>query len=285
MSKKAVDTIWEETDYNAFKKMPENRSVTEQRRNTILASVSEKEILNPIIVNEKMEIIDGQGRFEALRALGRPIKYAICPGADAEDCRRLNRANTNWKKQDYAESYSRAGNFNYTRLLAASKMTGLSITTVLIYSGCQSMLKNNVNRTTAGYNAFEEGKLIFTDGDVQEVQRVAGLVKEINDSLLNEGPQSKYFSRAVQIVITTPGYDHKRMIRNCEKLRSTFVLAGQLERQLKEFERIYNFRSKNGNLDFSSYMANKGSNVRDYTKTDRSGGKTVQTLNEWGGTA
>lgn len=282
--RRAIATVWEEDDYSVFKKMPENRSVTEQRKNTILASISEKEVLNPILVNEFNQIVEGQGRFEALRELQRPIKYIEVENATPEDCRRLNRANQNWKKQDYAESYSKAGNSNYTRLLAASKMTGLSITTVLIYSGCQSMLRNNVNRTTAGYNAFEEGKLVFTDEDVQEVQRVAGLVKEINDSLLNEGPQSKYFSRAVQIVITTPGYDHKRMIRNCEKLRSTFVLAGQLERQLKEFERIYNFRSKNGNLDFSSYMANKGSNVRDYTKTDRSGGKTVQTLSERGGT-
>ena len=34
-------------------------------------------IKNPIVVNEKMEIIDGQGRFEVCKEKGLPIYYNI----------------------------------------------------------------------------------------------------------------------------------------------------------------------------------------------------------------
>lgn len=57
--------VYEEKDYSKFKRLENNRDVTESRKEKLKASIASGEILNPIIVNEKMEIIDGQGRYEA----------------------------------------------------------------------------------------------------------------------------------------------------------------------------------------------------------------------------
>lgn len=73
-------------------------------------------ICNPIIVNEKYEVIDGQHRLEAFRALAIPVDYIMVKGAGIEECRLLNRKQGNWTTLDYLKSYARGGNKNYIRL-------------------------------------------------------------------------------------------------------------------------------------------------------------------------
>lgn len=85
------NTIYCTSDYTVFKKLLGNRVVLEQRKNTIKNSIIENGyVRNPIVVNEKMEIIDGQGRFEALKELKLPIEYVIAYGAGQKECIALN---------------------------------------------------------------------------------------------------------------------------------------------------------------------------------------------------
>ena len=91
---KVIGQIFEEENYDIFVKLDDNRDVLSGRLNKLIASISERYVLNPIIVNEKFEIIDGQGRYEALKKLNRPIHYIIAPGAASDDCRRMNKYNT-----------------------------------------------------------------------------------------------------------------------------------------------------------------------------------------------
>ena len=56
--------------YEIFKELKGNREISPLRITKIINSIKNVGyIINPIIVNEKMEIIDGQGRLEALRIL------------------------------------------------------------------------------------------------------------------------------------------------------------------------------------------------------------------------
>ena len=73
-------------------------------------------ISNPILVNENMEIIDGQSRYQALVELGMPIEYKVITGLDLGDCRTMNKYNTAWVSADFVESYAAEGNVNYIRL-------------------------------------------------------------------------------------------------------------------------------------------------------------------------
>ena len=72
---------------------------------------------NPIVVNEKFEIIDGQGRFKALKTLSLPIEYILIPGLGLEECKKMNENSTTWNSRNFIVSEAELGNENYQRLL------------------------------------------------------------------------------------------------------------------------------------------------------------------------
>ncbi len=109
-----VGNIYSTNDYSVFKKLNGNRGILENRKALLVRSISERGwIRNPIVVNENMEVIDGQGRLEALRELGRPVEYVVAKGATISDCIALNIKQTNWKSNDYVKCYADMGNENY----------------------------------------------------------------------------------------------------------------------------------------------------------------------------
>lgn len=112
--------IYETTDYDMFRQMLGNRDIKGESK--IVNSIKKVGyIMNPIIVNEKYEVIDGQNRLEALKSLELPVYFTIQEGLDIEACRSLNIGQTNWTTDDYIYSYADEGNKNYRRL--ASLMT------------------------------------------------------------------------------------------------------------------------------------------------------------------
>ena len=60
-------------------------------------------------MNEKLQIIDGQHRFTALKELGFPIEFIIDEGIGVKECRAINEDRRNWSTMDYVISYSKSG--------------------------------------------------------------------------------------------------------------------------------------------------------------------------------
>ena len=56
-----------------FKKIKGNRIVNKSNLNAIITSMEQQQLVSPIMINEKFEIIDGQHRFEACKELGLPV--------------------------------------------------------------------------------------------------------------------------------------------------------------------------------------------------------------------
>lgn len=109
--------IFTTNKYNMFKRLEGNRKVSDARVAIIKANIERVGyITNPIIVNEKYEIIEGQGRLKALKELNLPIDYIIHYGAGIEECIALNMKNTNWKLQDFIDSYAERGYISYERI-------------------------------------------------------------------------------------------------------------------------------------------------------------------------
>lgn len=260
---KVIGNIYEETDYTKFKKLSDNRDVLSTRLSKIVASFSVKQILNPIIVNEKMQIIDGQGRYEALKKLGRPIQYVIADGANNDDCKRMNRYNTKWSSLDFAKSYASSGNENYINLLKACSQSTYPITR------CIRLANHATYKSHSGENVIESGKLIFTEEDIEKVLKYKALITEIQDALVLSKRINDAFVISVSVMAEFKGYNHKHMIENCKKQKNSFNLISGIEGMLKEFERIYNYRVPvNQRLYFSDYMRNKGYNtLKDYSSS------------------
>ncbi len=75
IEEKALVTVYETTDYKAFK---EKAKADPALVAMLVESFRKKEILNPIMVNQYMEILTGQARFEAWRRLRLPVQFVIC---------------------------------------------------------------------------------------------------------------------------------------------------------------------------------------------------------------
>lgn len=254
-----IGQIFEETDYTVFHRLPENRDVTQLRVGKIVASISEKYITNPIIVNEKMEIIDGQGRYEALKQLGKPVQYIIANGATQQDCIRMNKYNTKWTPLDFATSYAKAGKVAYKRLIDVCKETRITIPRAL------RLTSHGTTRKYDRMGIFERGDLEFDESCVETVRTIKNYADEIVDALQTPHKCNDAFYTGVLIMTKTAGFDRNRFLRNCTLERATYNQMTNLENQLKEFERIYNRgRQAKNKLFFSDYMRDKGHNVRSY---------------------
>lgn len=260
-----VGKVYCETNYSAFKKLSINREVLSGRVNKLVASISKQYIFNPIIVNENMEIIDGQGRYEALKSLGLPIHYIMVPGIGINECIQLNNYNTKWSALDFAKSYASSGNPNYVMLLHTCDTTNLPLSKVLRIAN-----KAKQGRKISGENGylspFERGELSFTEDDFLKVRYISILANEIAEALVFTGSKNNAFYYALTIMVDFDEYDHKRMLKNCRKCRSSFALMAKVSDQLAEFERIYNYNVKSikGRIYFTDYMRNKGYNSQSY---------------------
>lgn len=115
---KAYD-VYVTKNYDIFRRLVGNRDIPEARISKIVNSIQAIGwVRNPIVVNEKMEVIDGQGRLTALQRLGMPVEYIIAEGAGSQECIYMNMNMINWKQPDFIKSYAEQGNVNYQRLLS-----------------------------------------------------------------------------------------------------------------------------------------------------------------------
>lgn len=93
-------------NYEMFKMLEGNRKIDSNNLNQIISSMKEKQLIIPITVNEKFEIIDGQHRFNACKYLNLPVYFIIEKGYDIEDVIRANvNGGRKWFDADYLNKY------------------------------------------------------------------------------------------------------------------------------------------------------------------------------------
>ena len=94
------DEIYISEDYDMFSLIEANRVIRQSHVAKLMQSMKNKNLLNPIIVNENHQIIDGQHRYTAWKNLGMPIKYIIGEGYGFSEVTTLNENQRNllWAK-------------------------------------------------------------------------------------------------------------------------------------------------------------------------------------------
>lgn len=105
------------SDYSVFKFIQGNRNIVESHVKEIIKSINSIGYIPiPIVVNEDMEIVEGQHRFEALKRLNLPIPYIIVLGATREEIIALNTSSRKWGTADYISSFASDNIPSYQRL-------------------------------------------------------------------------------------------------------------------------------------------------------------------------
>lgn len=239
--------IMETTDYDIFILVGGNRAVDKQH----VARLKRKMIDNgnltqsfPIVVNEKMEVIDGQHRLTALKELDWPVFYTVQKHLTLDTVRAINTASKNWSWKDYAESYASLGNEEYKRFLAMYHHFGYNYAILHYYamgghSGSKGTRTEDVGRSSRT-SKFFKGDFKFPD-QAKTFEQLK-LLQEVEDVLMPDHTMNRELAYALHTAFTSEDYDHKRMLDKMESYGVTAIRRYRTRLDyLRALEDIYNW--------------------------------------------
>lgn len=145
-------------DYSRFTTIKGNRSLVKAHINKIMRAIetdTETIKFNPILVNDKMQIIDGQHRFEAIKKLQLPVYYIVAGNRNLEDVQKLNSGRKAWTPMDYAKSFVAHGNDNYAKYIHLRETYNINHDVLLVYLSTHDDINTSV--------MFKDGKLKVSD--------------------------------------------------------------------------------------------------------------------------
>ena len=188
-------------NYDMFKKIGGNRKINKANYAKIVKSMKEEQLIIPIVVNEKYEIIDGQHRFTACEDLGKPVYFYMVRGYGLEQVKRANIASSNWKKENYLDMFVAEGNEVYKEFEEIKERYDLNISNLLkIFAIVQEKQSARV-----GYE-FENGT--FTLDGKMEVLRFLTALEDFN---FFKFYKSNNFLIAFTRLYFKSEYDHDKM--------------------------------------------------------------------------
>lgn len=225
-------------DYSQFKLKKGNRAVVQGVVKRLVKSIEKKNLLeaNPLIVNKKMEVIDGQHRLMAAKELNIPIYYVVLDMAELEEVHLLNANVRPWSAKNFLESYIMLGKKEYVEFkdFWTRYRFPFSQTLCLLATGT---FKKGVNGVV--HQQFKEGE--FTIKDMDEAIKLA----DIAESVLayaheNVRSSAKFYESLFKIYEKNPAYIDKMI----EKLTGRNKKIYRVELQsdyLRQFEDILNY--------------------------------------------
>lgn len=228
-------------DYNIFKRLKGNRSVSRTRVDKIKNSILKVGyITSPIVVNEKLEIIDGQGRAQALEELHMPIDYIIVPQIGIEECRAMNIDQSNWSIKDYIDSYAEDDIQSYVYfkdLIDKYKKNGIGMITI--------------NNAITGFgsmdtNAIKNGKFECSKSDYKKAEKILEFEREFVPIIKKIDGRTDYWYIAIGYCYTHEDIDNNELIR---KMNDGYLNAGSpanINQALDEIQKIYCFKRRKG---------------------------------------
>lgn len=235
---KVIENIYEESDYSVFHPLLGNRSIDEYRKAKIRKSVAKVGwILNPIVVNEKFEVIDGQARLEVLKEMGLPVQYVIACGTGVDECISMNISQSTWRTEDYVSSYAELGNQNYARLMLLTshfeefgmpEVTGVVRNTIIRSGGFSSFLKS--------------GNLVLSDEEYVIAWRVLETTRKFLPILSKVPGSLRTKITAIAWAIRNTNVDVDRLYKKLERQYPTLSPVVEMRPDIffSELSDIYN---------------------------------------------
>lgn len=220
-------------DYDKFKILKSNRKVDPPHVIALKKSMSDQNLSSdlPIIVNENMEILDGQHRFKANMELGLPIFYKISRIFDEKFVAIINSTSKPWKTEDYLHYYIQHGNEEYKNLAVFYEYYNIALTSAI------GLLTGGT--TQPGSTTMDD----FRHGDFK-ITHPTHAIRVINmiDSFAPFFPDysHKTFMNAVSRLAFMKDYNHEHMLQKLETRSSRMLKQADVDGYIKQLNDLYN---------------------------------------------
>ena len=239
-------------DLSIFKFLDGNRPPNPQHIKRLIKSIKTYGMLiNPILVNEKYEIIDGQHRYLAAKEVHCPVYYIILRGYALQQVHTLNMNQKNWTKTEFLHGYANMGIEDYIVLREfwyKHKWLNLGDAIALCSNISTSNALSQKNRI------FESGKLENKSNSFLEgTWKVRNLqLAEINAIKLKsiepyfpEGYNHVTFVGTMLMMFNNENYNHQHFLNKLQIQPSRLVKQQNREQYKLLIEDIYNYKSRN----------------------------------------
>ena len=247
------------SDYNTFKFDPLNRDIDERHVQKLKTDFVKDYIDNPIKVNEKMYIMDGQHSFLALKELGMPIIYNIHVGMRIEDVPLLNNNQKSWSWKHYMDFYAKK-----------EKRTNRHDYAVQPYNLYQSFYKQYpypiqiLMDLLSGVNFGSSPLKVFKQGEIKiksfsDAKRKIKLIEEMKP--LTDEYNNRSFVLAFINALEHHQFSIKRWMEQLSKYRADLFHCRNASQYMERIQYIYNYR-KGDKLIFSFKQKANGAFVK-----------------------
>jgi hypothetical protein len=225
--------------YDQFKFRDDNRDqgIDKKHLQRLIESIKSQNLLEfrPIVVNESMEVIDGQHRLTAAKELGVPIYYQVKKDFQPQDIIQMN-ISKSWGMMDYLNFYCKQGSESYLSLKSFIDTHGINLRIAL--SLCAS-------RTEKVFNIFREGKFVFNhesaSQDIGICWETIEFVKKANGASLYT--ESSRFWKALILLFQHPEFCVDTWFSKVSKLACRFGARASGKEYVKMVQDIYNYQN------------------------------------------
>lgn len=250
MSTEMVTTVYKTDDLSIFKVLEGNRDIQDARLKKIKISIEKNGYIHcPIIVNEKMEVIDGQGRLEALRQLGMPVEFIVYEGLGVKDCVVLNVNSTNWSLLDYIESYAERGYRSYQYLLHLIKKYN-ELNAPICISAISEHFNSGKNNSSA---KIKNGEFTCSGEQYERADRVLEYFMRFLKTIKNfPKGDIRFISSAIMFTYMLDDVDKEKLINKFERYYGMDDIPKfiDVDGALKVLTMIYNRRNQQNKIYF-----------------------------------
>jgi len=232
-----INQVIKTNDYNTFKAMPGNRPVNKLHVKRLAESMQEKHLMSPILVNEKMQVIDGQHRLEAQKSLSLPVFYIINEGYGRKETHILNSNSKDWKNDDFMNAYANQGFKHYITYRKFKLEYGFG------HRECQNMLLDTKNTQQDHYFRSGKFKIKSLDTATRYAEQIL-MCKQFYVTNPNLGYKRRGFVNAMLTAFRNPDYDHSVFIRKLKYQSTKLIDCTNEQGYLVLIENIYNYNNK-----------------------------------------
>lgn len=231
---KSKDAIHFTTDYTLFRSIVGNRELNQNKINRIIKDINSG--LNmlpycPVIVDESLNVIDGQHRFFISRKLKQPVYFVISNKLTLHEIAKVNSNTERWNGKDFIHCYATQGNDNYIRLQAFIDKYTLPITTAIaLLSGDKT-----ISGGTSKRELFEKGQ--FKIADEQKATEVVELAFKFS---AHPGYRKREFIEAISKLIKAGLCDFDRLLKKFSSNPDLLKECPNSKTYLQELELLYN---------------------------------------------
>lgn len=235
-----IGSVYSTNNLDQFRHLDENREL-KMRAEKVKKSIEEYGWINqPILCNEKMEVIDGQARLQACKELGIGITYITIQGLGIKDCRVLNSINSNWQITDYIDSYAvRNVDYKYLQQLYIKFKSEFDM------GMPQGVLKQVLNDASAD-RTIKRGKAKFTKKEYDDACKHLEYLNKFVPILKKAGVCTAAMMTALYFAARKYPEDKKNDLYKAFMTRCNSLLyptaPGDAEVGIKMIDEIFNFK-------------------------------------------